>query len=149
MARSSASRAARREPARQAYPARHVLCVVAALVAAGCTGGSDNPPAQATGTFALPAAGEVACLEHQERTPGTAYTAGSGGDTAAILALLRYWATHGEKPYCDGQPPTAVDLRWRDLVAELGARRPPDVSGTPAADEPTSPGTGPDAPEST
>lgn len=119
-------------------PLRAAALAVTVALAGGCTGGTGQRPAEAAGTFALPETDDVSCLEHQEQEPGMAYTGGADGDTAAIFTMLRYWASNGDKPYCDGEPSTSVDLRWRDLVAELGATRPPDPpTGTPAGEQPT------------
>jgi len=131
---------------------RAVTAAVGLCLAAGCTGGTGEPPVEPEGTFALPAEAEVSCLEHQEQSPGVAYTGGADGDTAAIFAMLRYWASNGDKPYCDGEPATAEDVQWRNLVEDLGAVRPPDPpAGTPDGDqpvpEPSSPE--PSSPEST
>lgn len=81
------------------------------LVLAGC-GGDD-------GRFD-PGEGEITCMEHQTQEPGTAYTVGEDGDTAARLAVLRYYVDNGSKPYCDGEPPTEIDRLWAQLVVDLG-----------------------------
>ena len=117
------------------------LALLVGLVVGGCTGGTGGSAGRPDGTFSLPEGTEVTCLEHQQQAPGVDYTGGADGDTAAIFALLRYWAENGALPYCDGQPPTAVDLQWRDLVEQLGATRPPDSPGTTPGQ-----GTTPDAP---
>ena len=63
------------------------------------------------------------CMEHQTESPGTAYTGGEDGDTAAIFAVLRYYVSNGDKGYCDGQPPTETDREWAQLVVDLGGSR--------------------------
>ena len=79
----------------------------------GCGGGSD-------GRFVTGDAAELTCMEHQPDAPGTAYTGGEDGDTAAILAVFRYYVANGSKPYCDGEPPTETDRMWAQLVVDLG-----------------------------
>ncbi|WP_231104654.1 hypothetical protein [Haloechinothrix halophila] len=37
------------------------------------------------------------------------------------MTLLRYYTSHGRKPYCDGAGPTDVDRAWARLYVELGA----------------------------
>ena len=36
-----------------------------------------------------------------------------------MLDLLRYWTANGDKPYCDGGPPTETDLEWAETVERL------------------------------
>lgn len=119
------------------------------VVVAGCTGsgGSGGSEAPQDVRFALPTQTPVTCLEHQSELPGPAYTGGVDGDTAAILGMLRYWASNGSLPYCDGEPPSDVDQRWRDLVVELGAASPGSTPSGPAPSVPTlSPPPGPTEP---
>lgn len=85
---------------------------VAAMLLAGCSG--DD------GRFDPGDSDEITCMEHQSDEPGTAYTSGEDGDTAAILAVFRYYVTNGSKPYCDGEPPTDTDRLWAKLVVDLG-----------------------------
>ena len=133
---------------------RGAVALALSVALAGCTGAVGETPAEPDGTFALPDETEVACLEHQQETPGPAYTGGADGDTAAILGMLRYWASYGDKPYCDGAPASEVDQQWRDLVVDLGATRPPDPPPAPAGEsppedgaaDPTAPGGSTDSP---
>lgn len=127
-----------------------LLPLAVCLLAAGCTAGTGEPPAEPEGTFALPTEAEITCLEHQEQPPGVAYTGGVDADTAAIFTMLRYWASNGDKPYCDGEPPTAVDVQWRDVVEDLGAAHPPDPPGvTPSEPDPSEPDPSGTVPEPT
>lgn len=89
-----------------------VVVGVVGVVLAGC-GGDD-------GRFNVGASDEVECMEHQEESPGTAYTGGDEGDSAAILQVFRYYVTNGSKPYCDGEPPSETDREWAQLVVDLG-----------------------------
>lgn len=88
--------------------------VLACLLGTGCTLG--GPP---EGTFALPDTEEVDCQEHQEVVPSPAYAGDEDSDTVAMLDLLQYWAAHGDKPYCDGEPATETDLLWAETVDRL------------------------------
>ena len=91
---------------------RVLAVAVAAALVAGCS--SDD------GRFTPAESAEISCMEHQTDTPGTAYTGGVNGDTAAILAVFRYYVANGSKPYCDGEPPTETDREWAQLVVDLG-----------------------------
>lgn len=93
-------------------PAALALLALSTLILAGCSSddGRFNPGAEA----------EITCMEHQEESPGTAYTGGTEGDTAAILQVFRYYVAHGDKPYCDDEPPTETDKEWAQLVVDLG-----------------------------
>lgn len=84
-----------------------------AVLTTGCSGADD-------GRFVPGADAEITCMEHQEDSPGTAYTGGAEGDTAAILAVFRYYVSNGGKGYCDGDPPNDDDLAWAQLVVDLG-----------------------------
>jgi len=85
--------------------------VLAAVVLSGC--GSDD------GRFD-PGGDDLECMEHQEDSPGTAYTGGEDSDSAAILQVFRYYVANGSKPYCDGEPPSDNDREWAQLVVDLG-----------------------------
>lgn len=101
-----------------------VLCLAATLATAGCAGGTDDRKAADTPSFNAESGAELTCIAHQGRPPGAGYTAtGGNADTARILEMLRYYTTHGRKPYCDQQPPTDNDRRWAGLYVELGAAR--------------------------
>lgn len=94
-----------------------IVVPAAVLVLAGCTGESADD-----GRFD-PGGGEeqeLTCMEHQEESPGTDYTGGAEGNTGAILIMLRYYVNNGDKPYCDGEPPTETDQEWAQLVVDLG-----------------------------
>ncbi len=91
---------------------RWTVVAAAAVLLMGCS--EDD------GRFDPGASEEISCMEHQSDTPGPAYTGGEDGDTAAILAVLRYYVANGAKPYCDGEPPTEVDKMWAQLVVDLG-----------------------------
>ncbi|MBA3524724.1 MAG: hypothetical protein H0T85_09280 [Geodermatophilaceae bacterium] len=92
---------------------RVIPAVLAALLLSSCSGGDD-------GRFVTGAEADISCMEHQSQSPGTAYTGGEDGDTAAILSVFRYYVANGAKGYCDGDPPTDEDLEWAQLVVDLG-----------------------------
>ncbi len=92
---------------------RTVYAVAAvAVFLAGCS--SDD------GRFDVGDSEDITCMEHQNDEPGEAYTGGDKGDTAAILAVFRYYVSNGSKDYCDGEPPTETDQKWAQLVVDLG-----------------------------
>ena len=96
-------------------PGRTVLAVVGAvLLLAGCTGSEAEGA-----TFVLPSTDVVDCQEHQTAPPSPAYAGDEDSDTVAMLDLLRYWNTNGDKPYCDGRGPTETDQRWAETVSRL------------------------------
>lgn len=106
---------------RQVTPPRpwghqRLATTVAALVAllAAC---SESEPEGAT--FVLPSTDVVECQEHQTVGPSDAYAGDADSDTVAMLDLLRYWTANGDKPYCDGEPPTEIDQEWAQTVARL------------------------------
>ncbi len=100
---------------RKASSAALALLAVPVLLVAGCS--SDD------GRFDPGGQDEITCMEHQEDSPGTAYTGGAEGDTAAILQVFRYYVANGDKPYCDDEPPTETDKEWAQLVVDLGGSR--------------------------
>lgn len=96
-------------------PAALALLALSALILTGCS--SDD------GRFTPGAEDEITCMEHQEESPGTAYTGGAEGETAAILQVFRYYVANGEKPYCDDEPPSETDKEWAQLVVDLGGSK--------------------------
>lgn len=91
---------------------RTVIAGLSLILLAGCSG--DD------GRFFPGETDEITCMEHQEDSPGTAYTGGDEADTASILAVFRYYVSNGAKGYCDGDPPNENDLEWAQLVVDLG-----------------------------
>ena len=89
--------------------------VLGALALSGCSG--DN------GRFDPGQGEDSKCMEHQDESPGTAYTGGDQAETAAILQVFRYYVANGDKPYCDDEPPTETDKEWAQLVVDLGGSR--------------------------
>ncbi len=101
---------------RRSSPRTVYVVAAVALLLAGCS--SDD------GRFDVGESEDISCMEHQSDEPGEAYTGGEeGGDTAAILAVFRYYVSNGSKPYCDGEPPTETDRMWAQLVVDLGGSR--------------------------
>lgn len=103
-----------------------LVSVLVAGVLAGCTGGSSDD-----GSFVLPSS-DGACQEHQLERPGVDYTGGEDGDTAQIFTLLKYWTANGDKPYCDGEPPSEIDEEWAELVAQLQDGEPAPQTPVPS-----------------
>lgn len=97
---------------------RTVASVLAALLLAGCSAAAeqDGP------TFVLPDGDTVTCQEHQPSPPSAAYAGDASADTVAMLDLLQYWTANGDKPYCDGEPPTENDVLWSQTVDRLQGR---------------------------
>ena len=100
-------------------PVRAVRTCVVALAAAALAGCTAIVGEQDRATFALPETETVECQEHQELEPTSAYAGDEDSDTVAMLDLLRYWTANGDKPYCDGEPPTETDLMWAKTVERL------------------------------
>ena len=103
----------------RAAPGRAVRACVLALAVAAMAGCTAIVGQQDGATFVLPDTETVECQEHQEREPSSAYAGDENSDTVAMLDLLRYWTAHGDKPYCDGEPPTEIDLMWAQTVERL------------------------------
>jgi hypothetical protein len=109
-------RTARAGPLHPARGGRAVLTAAAGalLLLSGCT--TAEPEGA---TFVLPSTDAVECQEHQTVGPSDAYAGDEDSDTVAMLDLLRYWNQNGDKPYCDGEPPTATDTEWAETVERL------------------------------
>jgi hypothetical protein len=39
------------------------------------------------------------------------------------LPFLAYFTANGNKPYCDGKPPTGTDKQWAELYVRLTGNR--------------------------
>lgn len=64
----------------------------------------------------------LACLQHQDQMPGSAYTGGEKADTAAVFQMLEYYtANKNVRTYCDGDAPTEADRAWAKTYVDLGA----------------------------
>lgn len=89
------------------------------LLAVACSGGvaAEDPGPVFDGAGGR----TVACMAHQPAPPGNRYTDPQRRDSAQALTVLHYYTVNGSKPYCDGQPPSAVDRRWAQLYVDLGA----------------------------
>lgn len=104
-------------PRRRPITVRRVFVAAVLVVSlSACSGGDD-------GRFVTGEQAEVSCMEHQTDSPGTAYTGGAKADTAAILAVFRYYVSNGDKGYCDGDGPDDQDLEWAQLVVDLGGSK--------------------------
>jgi hypothetical protein len=83
--------------------------------AVGCSSEPDPGP-----VFNNEGGQEVACMVHQPEPPGARYTDPAMRETAANLALLRYYTTNGSKPYCDGAAASEADREWAQVYLDLG-----------------------------
>ncbi len=90
-----------------------VLAAGAVLGATSCT----STPVD-DGVFTPGPATAAECMEHQPQSPGAAYTGQSPNKLGLTLAVFRYYAQNGTKPYCDGAGPTAVDKQWAQFVVD-------------------------------
>ena len=100
----------------------HLIVLTTALLAVACSGGPDPGPRFDDETVDGHVR-ELTCMKHQELPPGARYTEPALRRTEDNLALLRYYTANGGKPYCDGDGPTDVDLRWVEVYVRLGADR--------------------------
>jgi len=109
-----------------ARPLRLVaLAPVAVVVMVGAVlGGCAGAPAPEQAVLQTPSgfhpgsAGPT-CLLHQTQPPTSDY---QGGPTAAPepeLTFLAYYSATGNREFCDGAPPTALDKDWAQLYAQL------------------------------
>ncbi len=86
------------------------------LAGAGCS--DDGGP-----RFDAEGGRDVPCMTHQPEPPGSRYTDPERRNTAELLAVLRYYTSHGRKPYCDGAGATEADRAWAELYVRQGADR--------------------------
>lgn len=94
--------------------------LAAGAVLAGCTGG--GPPTQAVFHVqpgVAPRAAERTCQLHQTDPPTSGYRGGQASEPTLELPFLAYFRANGDKPYCDGKPPTGTDKEWARLYVEL------------------------------
>jgi hypothetical protein len=101
-----------------------LLAVGAGLALAGCSDGS--PAAQAVFHVqrgVQPNAAEQSCQLHQTDAPTAAYRGGKASDPDLELPFLAYFTANGNKPYCDGKPPTTTDKNWAQLYVQLTGNR--------------------------
>ena len=101
-------------------PGALLVALTAVVVLAGCSGG--GPPRQAVfrsqpGVHVDAAA--RSCQLHQTDAPTSAYRGGPNSDPSLELPFLAYFTANGDKPYCDGRPPTATDRAWAHLYVDL------------------------------
>jgi hypothetical protein len=97
-----------------------LLVVAAALGLVGCSGG--KPATEAVFHVqegARPGAASEPCQLHQTQAPTAAYQGGPESVTRLELPFLAAYTANGNKPYCDGKPPTSVDKDWARLYVRL------------------------------
>lgn len=95
---------------------KRLLIAFAALAAAGCS--STAAPGA---LFDDEQQADISCMRHQEQQPGEEYLNEDNWDTNVSLPILRYYTSHGRKPYCDGASATDADQGWRKLYVQMGA----------------------------
>jgi hypothetical protein len=101
-------------------PAALLVAVTAALALAGCSGGGPARQAVFRSQSGLNVdAAARSCQLHQTDAPTSAYRGGPKSDPALELPFLAYFTANGDKPYCDGKPPTATDRAWAHLYVQL------------------------------
>lgn len=98
---------------------RGLSCLlVATMLVAACVPGGEPEPGH---RFDNERGADITCMRHQEHGPGARYTDDTLQRSEETLTLLRYYTSHGSKPYCDGAGPTDVDRAWARLYVDLGA----------------------------
>jgi hypothetical protein len=107
-------------PSTSGRAATLLVLLTAGLGLAGCSGG--RPASQAVfhvqpGVHAD--AARQACQLHQTDPPTSAYRGGQASVPTLELPFLAYFTANGDKPYCDGKPPTATDKQWAQLYVQL------------------------------
>lgn len=96
----------------------------AGLALAGCSGGGPAPQAVFHVQRGVqPNAAERACQLHQTDAPSSAYMGGQASEPTLELPFLAYFTANGDKPYCDGKPPTSTDKQWAQLYIRLTGNR--------------------------
>jgi hypothetical protein len=109
-------------PARCAVAVVAVLAVAAPLAA--CSGG--RPAEEAVFHVqrgVRPDAADQPCQLHQTDPPTTGYRGGEASVPTLELPFLAYFTANGDKPYCDGRPPTGTDKQWAELYVRLTGNR--------------------------
>ncbi len=101
---------------------RTVLIGALTVVSMSACSSSASPHQSPTAaTFNDEGVQQLNCMTHQKQQPTAAYQAGGTAVSRLELAMLRYYTANGNKPYCDGRPPTATDLAWLTLYVHDGA----------------------------
>lgn len=101
-------------------------CLLGLLTACLLTGCSGGPAAQAVFHVqrgVVPQAAEQSCQLHQTDAPTSGYRGGQASQPTLELPFLAYFTANGDKPYCDGKPPTATDKEWAKLYVQLTGNR--------------------------
>ncbi len=105
-----------------------VLLCCGLLAAVGVSSCSTSPSAApktgpAVVTFDDQGGQPQPCMTHQQQQPTPAYRAGGTAVSEVELPMLAYYTANGDKPYCDGHPPSATDRAWLALYVSDGAER--------------------------
>jgi hypothetical protein len=103
---------------------RILVVLTAGLALAGCSGHAPAPQAVFHVQRGVTAsAADQTCQLHQTDTPSTAYRGGEASVPTLELPFLAYFTANGDKPYCDGKPPTSIDKQWAQLYVQLTGNR--------------------------
>jgi hypothetical protein len=108
--------------------ARRAATAVVLLAGLGMAGCSHEPAPQAVFHVqhgVRPDAARQPCQLHQTDPPTSAYRGGQASVPTLELPFLAYFTANGDKPYCDGKPPSGTDKQWAQLYVQL--------TGNPAA----------------
>lgn len=81
----------------------------------GCSSSTDPGP-----VFNNEGAAEVSCIAHQTEEPGARYLDREMRNTSEVLAMMRYYTSHGAKPFCDNAPASETDKAWARIYVDLG-----------------------------
>jgi hypothetical protein len=105
---------------RRALLAAVVIALAAGPGLAGCA--SDEPAREAVfqvQSGLRPDAAGRSCQLHQTDRPTSAYRGGQASEPTLELPFLAYFTANGNKPYCDGRPPSGTDRQWAQLYVQL------------------------------
>ncbi len=97
------------------------VVVVVGAVLGGCTSApsAPGPPVLQTPSGFHPGSAGPTCLLHQTQPPTSDYQGGPTSAPEPELTFLAYYSATGNREFCDGAPPTALDKNWAQLYAQL------------------------------
>ena len=97
-----------------------LLALVAGPAVAGCSASEPAPQAEFHVQDGVrPNAAAQPCQLHQTDRPTAAFRGGQASDPTMELPFLAYFTANGNKPYCDGKPPSGTDRQWAHLYIQL------------------------------
>ena len=100
-----------------------LLSLLTACLLTGCSGGPAPQAVFHVQSGVRPQTAARPCQLHQTDAPSSAYRGGPDSDPSLELPFLAYFTANGDKPYCDGKPPTATDKEWAKLYVQLTGNR--------------------------